>query len=209
MTIRNSKIYNSSNFGILGRSTSITAENVVLNNAGQSAFAGTYGGTYNFIHSTIANYWSHSFRQFPALYLNNFLILEDDTVMTNPLTAANFTNCIIYGNDNPEFLVEHEDGTALNFKFTNCLIRFQDTNNKFGSDPNYNFDNSALYENIVLNKDPDFQDISKNKLYIGQESAAINVIGNNPFSNSVPLDLLNVNRTAMPDLGAYQHISFE
>src|SRR5690606_33403644 len=50
LTIRNSKIYNSSNFGILGRSTSITAENVVLNNAGQSAFAGTYGGTYNFIH---------------------------------------------------------------------------------------------------------------------------------------------------------------
>src|SRR5690606_9653960 len=64
LTIKNSKIYNSSNFGILGRATSITAENVVLNNAGQAAFAGTYGGSYNFTHCTIANYWSSSFRQF-------------------------------------------------------------------------------------------------------------------------------------------------
>lgn len=209
LTIKNSKIYNSSNFGILGRATSITAENVVLNNAGQSAFAGTYGGTYNFTHCTIANYWSSSFRQFPSLYLNNFLILEDDTVLTNALTAANFNNCIIFGNDNPEFLLEEEEGAAFNFKFTNCLIRFHDPNNKFGSDPNYDFDNMALYENVIFNQEPDFMDASKNKLIIGQESAAINVIGNNPFSNSVPLDILSVSRTAAPDLGAYQHVVFE
>lgn len=209
LTIKNSKIYNSSNFGILGRATSITAENIVLNNAGQSAFAGTYGGTYNFTHSTITNYWSNSFRQLPALYLNNFLVLEDDTVVTNSLTAANFNNCIIYGNDNQEFLVEEDEHAALNFKFTNCLIRFQDANNKFGSDPNYNFDNSALYENVVLNQDPDFLDTSKNKLNIGHNSAAINAIGNNPFSIAVPYDLLNQNRTASPDLGAYQHVVFE
>ncbi|RXJ49744.1 hypothetical protein [Gelidibacter gilvus] len=209
LTIKNSKIYNSSNFGILGRATSIRAENVVLNNAGQAAFAGTYGGTYNFTHCTIANYWSNSFRQFPALYLNNFLALEDDTVVTNALNAANFNNCIIYGNDNPEFLVEEVEGAAFNFKFTNCLIRFNDPNNKFASDPNYDFDNVALYENIVFNQEPDFMDSSKNKLIIGHESAAIGVIGNNPFSNSVPFDILNVSRSAAPDLGAYQHVVFE
>src|SRR5690606_38911616 len=140
LTIKNSKIYNSSNFGILGRATSITAENVVLNNAGQSAFAGTYGGTYNFTHCTIANYWSSSFSQFPSLYLNNFLILEDDTVLTNALTAANFNNCIIFGNDNPEFLLEEEEGAAFSFKFTKCLIWFHGPNNESGSDPNHDFD---------------------------------------------------------------------
>lgn len=209
LTIKNSKIYNSSNFGILGRATSITAENVVFNNAGQSAFAGTYGGSYNFTHCTIANYWATSFRQFPALYLNNFLVLEDETTVTNALTAANFNNCIIYGNDNPEFLVETEEGADVNFKFTNCLIRFQDTNNRFASDPNYDFNNTALYDNVVFNKDPDFKDASKNKLIIGEESAAIDVIGNNPFSNQVPFDILKVSRTASPDLGAYQHVVFE
>lgn len=207
LTIKNSKIYHSSNFGILGRATSITAENVVINNAGQSAFAGTYGGSYNFTHCTIANYWSSSFRQFPALYLNNFLIREDETTVTNALTAANFNNCIIYGNDNPEFLVEKEEGAAFNFKFTNCLIKFKD--NRLASDPHYDFSNTVLYNNIVLNEDPDFLDTKKNKLIIGQKSAAINVIGNNPFSNQLPFDILNVSRTATPDLGAYQHVIFE
>lgn len=209
LTIKNSKIYDSSNFGILGRATSITAENLVINNAGQSAFAGTYGGSYNFTHCTIANYWSNSFRQFPALYLNNFLILEDETVLTNPLTEANFNNCIVYGNDNPEFLVEEEEDADLNFKFTNCLIRFKDTNNKFASDPNYDFTNTTLYNNVVFNEDPEFKDTKKNKLVIGEKSAAINVIGNNPFSNQVPFDILNVSRTNSPDLGAYQHVIFE
>ena len=209
LTIKNSKIFHSSNYGILGRATSISAENVVINNAGQSAFAGTYGGSYNFTHCTIANYWSSSFRQFPALYLNNFLIREDETIVTNVLTAANFNNCIIYGNDNPEFLVEKEEGADLNFKFTNCLIKFKDSNNKYASDPNYNFDNTALYANVVFNEDPDFQDTKKNKLIIGGKSAAINVIGTNPFSNQIPFDLLNVLRTASPDLGAYQHVIFE
>lgn len=72
LNISNSKIYNSSNFGILGRATSINGENVVINNSGQSSFAGTFGGKYNFTHSTLANYWNTSFRQFPSVLLNNF-----------------------------------------------------------------------------------------------------------------------------------------
>ncbi len=209
LTIKNSKIFHSSNFGILGRATSITAENVVINNAGQSAFAGTYGGSYNFTHCTLANYWSSSFRQFPALYLNNFLIREDESTATNALTAANFNNCIIYGNDNPEFLLEEEEGAAFNFKFTNCLIKFKDTSKKFTSDPNYNFEDSTLYQNVVFNEDPDFKNTKKNDMRIGEKSAAINVIGTNPFSNQVPFDILNVTRTGFPDLGAYQHVVFE
>src|SRR5690606_24629048 len=50
LTIKNSKIYNSSNFGILGRATSITAQNVVTNNSGQPALAGTFCGTYTCTH---------------------------------------------------------------------------------------------------------------------------------------------------------------
>ena len=79
LTIHNSKLYNHSNFGILGRATSITAENVVFNRSGQSSFAGTFGGKYNFTHCTIANYWSNSFRQFPSVLLNNFVVDENET----------------------------------------------------------------------------------------------------------------------------------
>lgn len=207
LTITNSQIYNSSNFGILGRATSIKAENLVINNSGLASFAGTIGGKYNFTHCTITNYWNNSFRQFPSVLLNNFLVDADNNVTINDLTEANFNNCIIYGNDNPELLIEKEDGTEFNFKFTNCLMRFDDSFNNFNQ-PEYDFTNSALYENCIFNELPDFLNTETNQLIIGEESAAINQ-GNSVFSNQVPVDILNTSRTASPDIGAYQHTIFE
>jgi len=207
LTITNSQIYNSSNFGILGRNTSILAENVVINNSGQSSFAGTEGGSYNFTHCTIANYWNNSFRQFPSLLLNNFRETED-AILLFDLTEANFNNCIIYGNDNPEFIIDEvaDPGNMFNFKFTNSLVRFQDPNNNFSGD-NYDFDNPLRYENMRFNNDPDFKNVRNNEMIIGLDSGAIN-IGGNPFSNNVPQDILNENRTVEPDAGAYQHTAF-
>lgn len=208
LTITNSQIYNSSSFAILGRNTSIKGDNVVLNNSGLSSFAGTIGGKYNFTHSTIANYWNNSFRQFPALLLNNFVLDEENNATLADLTEANFNNCIIYGNENVEILLEEieDDAIAYNFKFTNSLIRFKDTSDDF-TGPNYDFNDSNLYENNIFNEAPDFKDADLNTLIIGAESAAINK-GNTDFASQVPLDILNVNRTTSPDIGAYQHITF-
>ncbi|WP_248722720.1 hypothetical protein [Seonamhaeicola sp. ML3] len=208
LTISNSQIYNSSNFGILGRNTSIEGSNVVINNSGLSSFAGTLGGKYNFTHSTIANYWQNGFRQFPALLLNNFILDEDNNAVLANLTEANFNNCIIYGNDNPEILFEEmeDENVNFNFKFTNCLIRFEDRNNNFSGE-NYDFNNLNRYEGIIFNEDPNFKDPNLNMLIIGEESAAINK-GLQAFATEVPNDILGVNRTASPDLGAYQHIIF-
>lgn len=208
LNITNSQIYNSGSFGILGRNTSIAGENLVINKAGQSSFAGTFGGKYNFTHSTIANFWDNGFRQFPSVLLNNFVLDEDNNATVTDLTEANFNNCIIYGNDNPEILLDEieEESIVYNFKFTNCLIRFQDTNNNF-TGPNYDLDDPNIYENNIFNEDPDFLDASLNKLIIGDGSAAING-GLSSFATQVPNDILNVNRTTTSDIGAYQHITF-
>lgn len=207
-TITNSQIYNSASFGILGRNTSIAGENVVINNSGLSSFAGTIGGKYNFTHSTIANYWKNGFRQFPSVILNNFVLDEENNATLADLAEANFNNCIIYGNDNPEILLDEieEESVAFNFKFTNCLIRFQDTNNNF-TGPNYDFNDSSKYEGNIFNEDPNFKDTDLNELIIGDDSAA-NAQGLGTFATQVPFDILNVNRTTSPDLGAYQHITF-
>ncbi|MGB1308487.1 MAG: hypothetical protein ACPG6B_06230 [Oceanihabitans sp.] len=210
LTITNSQIYNSSNFGVLGRNTSITAENLVVNNAGQTSFAATYGGKYNLTHCTIANYWNNSFRQFPALLINNFLDTEDATFVTD-LTEANINNSIIYGNDNPEFIIDEVQDPAspaiFNFKFSNCLVRFNDSSNNF-TGANYDFNDATKYANILFNQNPNFREASENDLIIGEDSAANNQ-GNATFAIQVPNDLLGVSRTSMPDLGAYQHIIFE
>ncbi|NMH88819.1 hypothetical protein [Flavivirga algicola] len=208
LTITNSQIYNSSNYGIIGRNTSIAGENVVINNTGLVSFAGTFGGRYNFTHSTLTNYWNNGFRQLPSVLLNNFVIDEDDNATITDLTEANFNNCIIYGNDNPEIQLEEIEDAAVvfNFKFTNCLIRFEDNSNNF-TGPNYDLNDTNHYEGNIFNEDPHFKDPSQNQLIIGEESAAINQ-GLPVFATQVPFDILNVNRSTSPDLGAYQHVTF-
>jgi hypothetical protein len=205
LTITNTQIYNSSNFGILGRGTSISGENIVINNSGQSSFAGTFGGSYNFVHSTFANYWSNSFRQFPSVLLNNFIVDADNTTFTNPLDEANFTNCIIYGNDNPELILDKDASDIFNFKFANCLIKFDNSSNNFTGDV-YDFNNTALYENVLFNDNPEFLDPNNSKLQIPNGSPADNfgiIFGN------LNTDILNTTRGATPDLGAYESIEFD
>ena len=208
LTITNSQLYNHSNFGILGRNTSITGENVVFNNAGQSSLAGTLGGRYNFTHCTIGNYWDTSFRQYPSLLLNNFVLGEDNTAYLSDLSEANFNNCIIYGNDNIEILMDEieDDAVAFNFKFTNCLIRFDSGSSNLGD--NYNFMDINHYENNIFNEQPDFRLPYENDMIIGDDSAA-NGQGDSTFASQVPMDIMGVSRTSSPDLGAYQHTTFE
>ena len=202
LTITNSKIYNSSNFGILGRATSIRGENLVINNSGQSSIAGTLGGKYNFTHCTIANYWNSSFRQFPSVLLNNFIINEDNSVTSNDLEEANFNNCIIYGNDNAEIDISGENTSDLFYKFTDCLIRFDVI-----GDP-IDFDEIDHFENITLNDDPEFKFPFDNDLRLDEDSEARG-IGNPIFAGQVPFDILGNGRTMITDLGAYQFVPSE
>jgi len=211
LTIKNTQLYNHVNYGILGRETNILGENLVVNNAGLSSLACTIGGTYNFTHSTFANYWSNSLRQFPAVLVNNFFTYVEngnELVETRDLLAANFTNCIIYGNSTIELTLDKVDGSQFNYNFKNNLIRFDDYNNNFDGVPEYNFDDVVHYQNTILNEDPNFKEPYQNELIIGDESA-----GNNKAdavgATQVPIDILGVNRIATPDIGAYQHITFE
>ncbi|WP_299103483.1 right-handed parallel beta-helix repeat-containing protein [uncultured Winogradskyella sp.] len=204
LTITNSQIYNVSSFGILGRATSIKAENLVINNCGQSSFAGTFGGKYNFTHCTIANYWNTSFRDYTALLLNDFLVDENNTVFTNELSEANFNNCIIYGNDNPELTIENE-GSVFNFKFNNCLIRFD--NDILENTGNYVFNDTNFFEGNIFNQLPDFEDPYENLMRIGFDSGAKGIGSSDYLIN---LDILGgVRSSSAIDAGAYIHTTFE
>ncbi len=219
LTITNTQLYNNVAYGILARTANIAGENVVINNSGIASLLCSFGGTYNFNHCTFANFWNSSFRDTPSVIINNFFVVPDDNggidqVLVTDLVAANFTNCIIDGNEGLELGIEQveRDGIVFNYNFKNSLIRFNDFNDQFIDDPLYDFDNTSLYENSIIstnntiNEDANFKDPSENMLNIGEESVA-NGKASTPTSG---VDIIGTMRNAMmPDIGAYESITFE
>ena len=54
------------------------------------------------------------------------------------------------------------------------------------------------------NGNSNFRDTQNNDFIIGKDSDAINKASSTPFSS----DILGIDRTTAPDIGAYQHIIF-
>lgn len=202
--MQNVQIYNCSNVGILARTGNMVGRNVAVNNCGEAAFAGTFGGSYDFTHCTFANYWP-----IPNQYC---VILDDyDGSTEYALTKADFKNCIVYGSPNISLSI-NKNGTDpnFNFNFDSCLIKFVDFGNQFSSIPEYQFTGSH-YTNCIIatnntTNNPDFKDANNNELIIGENSSAK---GNANFSNSGFNDILNNFRTNPSDIGAYNFIIFD
>ncbi|GAA0872385.1 hypothetical protein GCM10009117_15320 [Gangjinia marincola] len=202
LLIQNTQIYNSSLIGLFAQTANISAENVVINQAGINSLRINFGGTYDFKHCTIANYWNNSFRNTPALFLS------DGVPEFSEELNATFSNCIIYGNENLELWIEPSgNDTAFNYVFENSLIRFNDFNNQFADNPLYDFDNPSIFTENVFNELPNFLNAQENKLQIGLDSFA-REIGNPVTTTAVGDDILGVNRTLPGDAGAYQSIEF-
>ncbi|MBT7816456.1 MAG: hypothetical protein HN566_06940, partial [Polaribacter sp.] len=147
--------------------------------------------------------------QLPAVVVNKFFTYEDENgqeiIETRDLVAANFTNCIFDGNNNIEFVLDKADGGGVfNYNISNCMIQFNDTNNSFNDNNELDFTNS-FYQNIILNGNSHFKDSQNEDFIIGQDSDAINKAKVTLFST----DILGIDRTISPDIGAYQHITFD
>ncbi len=204
LTISNTQIYNASAVGLLNRFSNVNAYNTVINNCGQFSMLVQLGGTYNFSHCTLGNYWTNSFRSTPAVFLDNTFVTSE-AILVGELTEANFVNTIIYGNQQEEIGFNNDPIAPFNFKFTNSLIRFEDTFGQFEGIPEFDFTNTSLYENIILNQDPDFENTQNNSLRVGEATAG-NGLGLPSAALVFPIDIVGTNRTSSADLGAYQSI---
>jgi len=202
LRINNTKIYNSSNVGILARTGFIEGNNVVVNNAGQSSLNLSLGGRYNFTNCTFANYYDGGFRQLPSVLIENILETPTD-IFASDLVEANFYNCIIYGNESRELFFNQVPDVAFNYRFENCLIKFIDFDGSFAEE--YNFDDQTLFPNSVINEEPNFFKPFENKLMIDEESAANGLANPSTATNQ---DILGVSRGSCPDAGAYESAPF-
>lgn len=208
LTTSNTEIYNTSSYGILARNSKITAKNMVVGNNGQSSFSNVFGGNYQFTHSTFANYWRNSNRQEPTVFLTNLSAIAENDLYVN------FTNCIIDGNQNLEYILEKGTSVVFDYAFKNCMLKFNDTSNQFEDNLLYDLSTSN-YENIILNETADFKNTNASEdftdLRIGDDSFANEAADFSIIGADVILqkDILGVDRVNPSDIGAYNHITFE
>ena len=95
---------------------------------------------------------------------------------------------------------------AFEYQFNNCLLKFDNTSNQYTNNPEYQFNTDPNhYNNIILNKDPKFLNVSQNKLNIEETSVAF---AKGDAAYLIPLDIMGKTRTLPPDLGAYQNKPF-
>ena len=210
LRIENTQIYNSSVVGILGRFARIDGFNVVINSRtrGVGALACTFGGTYNFTHCTFNNQSSSSTQY--AVIIDNYYEDANGNQTAFDLTA-NFNNCIVYGSNSRQFTLRKNNTKTFNYKFTNCLLKFNNSDSVFTGNELYDFENSALYSNCLIAKNSfthqaDFLNPAQNKLQIGNDSAAKGAAAFN-FSNGTT-DILGNLRSNPSDIGAYNFMIF-
>ncbi|WP_291864128.1 hypothetical protein [Maribacter sp.] len=192
LQINNSQIYNSNNINLWGKTAKINATNIVLGGAGNTSLFCNLGGEYSFIHATIANYWTHGFREGYALKIDN----------KNDLISSEFSNCIIDGNKNDELNFELNKDAQFQILFTNCIITTSVTNE---GNPLLDFSNEEYYANTYTNEDIGFINPNKNNFTIKNTSFAIDK-GNLEKYSLAPLDLKGTNRLPLPDIGAFEFI---
>lgn len=203
VNISNSQIYNCSNLGIYSIGAKIDANNLVINNCGIASLACTCGGNYNFTHCTINNNWNSTTQN--SVLISNYFENDEGSLYFADLETANFTNCIVYGSNQVELQFDKKTNisTLFNFKFNNCLIRFN--NSQLNNTGFYQFNDTTHYENckIATNStqfNPEYSDANNNKLWPTIDLDAIIP----PFSPTTPLDILGKART---NIGAYQFIA--
>ncbi len=203
LTLKNSQLYNSASINLWGKTTSIIGENCVLGNSGHISLYLNNGGDYIFTHSTIANYWQNGFRSGSAVELDNYAIGQSGEVAAD-LERAQFLNCIIDGNTNIELALRSNGSNTFDYYFSHCLIKFKDSNGNFSENPLYDFQDSSHFEQPILNEDTDFWNAKKNDFRIGEASFG-KANAAEEYALLAPFDILGIDRTASPDIGAYQN----
>ena len=208
LVLEQTQIHNSSAVGLWAKTGHVRAVNSIFGNAGNASFFGNIGGSYEFTHCTFANYWNRSFRSTPAVIFNDYVPISETEDFVMPIEKAVFANCIIDGNQTVEFGVEQKGDQELSFSLDHTALRFSPADETIYENPYYDFSSSTLYPKLILNKQTAFHQPSTNDFRISQESEVIG-LGKSTHAASVPVDLNGVDRTNLPDLGAFQHLIFE
>lgn len=205
LIISNTIIENMNAVGLYAQGSRVLASNCVFANCGQYTVALNIGGSYNFYHCTMANYWGYAKRSTPSVILNNYYKDVYGIIQVRQLNAT-FANSIIYGNEESELGLSMYDGTEdyFTYKFDHCLLKISN---------DFDVSNTENFVEIVKNENPKFVSTTSpynyqlDTLSAAKDKGSIDFVGFIPeYSIDLTLDLNGESRLSdnLPDLGAYE-----
>ena len=199
--IENSIIHNMEADGISLKHVNAYIGNSQITNAGGNCVS-IVGGHYTMIHNTIANFYPFSINRGIALYFAN-----NSAGVSQPLTAANFINCIITGYSTDEILGSNDNVSAFEYLFSHSLLNTpRDTTDT--RIINCQWDTSSNAVAREKNFTPAF-DLTTLTFSFTPDSASL-AIGNADYATTLstyPQDLTGKSRTTTgkSDIGCYEH----
>lgn len=182
-TIENSIIKNCRFSGVIARYANLEMNNCQVSNCGDYCLD-LEVGTFEMKHLTIANYFTQSQRERPALFVSDTCY----TLYGGYETKANFYNTIIYGDLNNELVENKHEHYGSEYNFYNCLIRTTENSNSF--------------HDCILNQDPGF--VSTQAMYDFRLNINSPAIDAGLGGIGITTDLFGNPRDGQPDLGAYE-----
>jgi hypothetical protein len=205
VVLYNTIIQNCSGLGLLARNHNITANNVLVANAGNILVALQGGGTHHFLHSTIANFWRFGNRSDESLLLTNYFLLGTSTGQLQVVgnLKATFENSIVYGTNEEELATDSVASSLFDYTFENCVLKTEKDTLDAGL--------TGKFQNMILNpswnsflyNNPLFVNPYEDDFLLHEASAAINR-GNPALTDTLLLDLKGDTRDGQPDVGAFE-----
>lgn len=145
LVIRNARILNMSQAGLVGYSSVISGENLLISNVGKYTFAGIYGGNYRFVNCTFASYNTYQSRKNAHFGLSNspYIDYQNRVRYDFPLYYE-IRNCIIYGDQEEEIDTVSDGLGAVTAIWSHNIVKvkdlapvFQGNNHKINVDPQF------------------------------------------------------------------------
>jgi hypothetical protein len=173
-------IQNFTENGISTVQVNVAAHDLLVVNCGDECLR-LEDGELQLYHSTFYNSWNFDVRTVPAIQ-----------VLNPKGNAIDIGNCIVWGSQSDEFIVDHTSG--LNVE--NSLLKLSNSLQN---------DYSAIFSNCIFNENPEFTSIEDRIFSLKEVSPCINA-GKTELGTSYPLDLQNNarNEDIAPDMGAFE-----
>jgi hypothetical protein len=142
----------------------IRMENSIVSTCKERTVQISGGGKYDFFNCTFANFNLFRFsRRTPQIRVNNYGVF-DNTAYVYP-TYTRFVNCIVWGSEEDEFVIDTLDGGPFDqLLLENCIVRLGEDNEPLIT---------PHLQNSLVNEDPRFADFFVKNYRLKEGSPAI------------------------------------